>query len=153
LMAKLGSARGAAKRRTLPPALAAHCWRPGESGNPSGHSGAYGEALSLARQAAPDAVRRLIELMGSDDERVAAVACNSILDRALGKPREQPGEAAATQLEEMSAQQRLEWAERLVARAQRLLAGPADRASGAGSASRQTTNYLEPAPPTSTRAR
>ena len=29
----------------------------------------------------------MIELMGSDDERVAAVACNSILDRAFGKPK------------------------------------------------------------------
>lgn len=76
----------AAKRRTLPPALAANRWRPGQSGNPSGHSGDYGEAMRLARQAAPDAVRRLIELMGSDDERVAAVACNAILDRAYGKP-------------------------------------------------------------------
>ena len=34
---------GAAKRR-LPPALAAKCWRPGQSGNPSGHSGEYGDA-------------------------------------------------------------------------------------------------------------
>jgi hypothetical protein len=31
-------------------------------------------------------VRRLVELMGSLDERVAAVACNAILDRAFGKP-------------------------------------------------------------------
>ncbi len=83
---KLGSAKVAAKRRALPAALAAHRWRPGQSGNPSGHSGDYGDALRLARQAAPDAVRRLVELMASDDERVAAVACNAILDRAYGKP-------------------------------------------------------------------
>jgi hypothetical protein len=87
---KLGSAEGAASRRALPPALRAHCWRPGQSGNPGGLSGAYGEAMRLAQQAAPDAVRRLIELMESDDERVAAVACNAILDRAFGKPREAP---------------------------------------------------------------
>jgi hypothetical protein len=43
--------------------------------------------MKLAQQAAPYAVKRLIELIGSDDERVAAVACNSILDRAFGKPR------------------------------------------------------------------
>jgi hypothetical protein len=41
----------------------------------------------LAQQAEPYAVRRLIELMDSEDERVAAVACNSILDRAFGKSR------------------------------------------------------------------
>ena len=76
-----------APKRALPPALAANRWRPGQSGNPSGHSGAYGEAMKLAQQAAPYAVNRLIELMDSDDERVAAVACNSILDRAFGKPR------------------------------------------------------------------
>ena len=137
-MAKLGSGGGAAKRRTLPPALAAYCWRPGQSGNPNGQSGTYGEAISLARKAAPDAVRRLIELMGSDDERVAAVACNSILDRALGKPREQPAEPE-TRFQDMTADQRLEWAEGLVARAQRVLAAPTDRASGAGSVSRRRT--------------
>jgi hypothetical protein len=65
--------------------LAANRWKPGQSGNPSGHSGEYGHAVRLARQAAPYAVHRLIALMDSDDERVAAVACNSILDRAFGR--------------------------------------------------------------------
>ena len=95
---------GAAKR-TLPPALAANRWRPGQWGNPSGHSGAYGEAMRLARQAAPDAVQRLRELAELDridergnliplselpdaDRRVVAVACNALLDRAFGKPKE-----------------------------------------------------------------
>jgi hypothetical protein len=40
-----------APKRNLPPALAASRWRPGQSGNPSGHSGEYGEAMRLARQA------------------------------------------------------------------------------------------------------
>jgi hypothetical protein len=61
-------------------------WKPGQSGNPTGHCGEYGAAMKLAQEAAPDAVRRLIELMNSEDERVAAVACNAILDRAFGKP-------------------------------------------------------------------
>lgn len=86
-MILVGSAMGARKRK-LPSALAANRWQPGQSGNPSGHSGEYGEAMRLARQAAPDAVRRLTELMQSEDERVAAVACNAILDRAFGKPKE-----------------------------------------------------------------
>jgi hypothetical protein len=77
---------GAAKRK-LPAALAAKIWKPGQSGNPSGHSGEYGVAIKLAQRAAPKAVRRLIALMDSEDERVAAVACNAILDRAFGKPR------------------------------------------------------------------
>jgi hypothetical protein len=93
---------GAAKRR-LPPALAANCWRPGQSGNPSGHSGEYGEAMRLARQAAPHAVRRLIELAEIDqvddqgnliplsadaDRRVVTVAANGLIDRAFGKPKD-----------------------------------------------------------------
>jgi hypothetical protein len=53
---------------------------------PSGHSGEYGQAVRLARQAAPYAVHRLIQLMDSEDPRVATVACNAILDRGLGKP-------------------------------------------------------------------
>jgi hypothetical protein len=74
-------------KRALPPALAANRWKKGQSGNPSGQSGEYGQAVRLARQAAPYAVQGLIQLMDSEDERVAAVACNSILDRAFGRPR------------------------------------------------------------------
>jgi hypothetical protein len=44
--------------------------------------------VRLAGQAAPAAINRLIELMSSADERVASVACNAVLDRAFGKPRE-----------------------------------------------------------------
>lgn len=85
----VGSSLPAPKRkRALSPQFTANIWRPGQSGNPAGHSGLYGEAVSLARQAAPAAVRRLIELMGSGDERVASVAANAILDRAFGRPRE-----------------------------------------------------------------
>jgi hypothetical protein len=43
--------------------------------------------MRLARQASPYAIQRLIALMDSEDERVAAVACNAILDRAFGKPK------------------------------------------------------------------
>lgn len=98
-----------APKRTLPPALAANRWRPGQSGNPLGHSGEYSEAMRLARQAAPGAVRRLRELAELDrldergnliplselpdaDRRVVAVACNALLDRAFGKPKEPSSE-------------------------------------------------------------
>jgi hypothetical protein len=87
-MSTLGSRSVARNGKVLAPAFLERRWKPGQSGNPSGLNGQYGEAISLARQAAPDAVRRLVQLMGSDDERVAVVACNAILDRALGKPRE-----------------------------------------------------------------
>jgi hypothetical protein len=60
-----------APKRILPSALVANRWKRGQSGNPSGHSGEYGQAMRLARQAAPYAVHRLIALMDSEDERVA----------------------------------------------------------------------------------
>jgi len=95
-----------APKRTLPPALAANRWRPGQSGNPSGLSGEYGEAVRIARSYAAAAMRRLAELAALNqldgegnlvplselpdaDRRVIAVAANSILDRALGKPKDQ----------------------------------------------------------------
>lgn len=89
----VGSRPGAGSGRALSPQFRARQWQPGQSGNPSGQSGLYGETVRLAREAAPDAIRRLIELMGSQDERVAAVACNAILDRAFGKPKDYEPEA------------------------------------------------------------
>jgi hypothetical protein len=68
-----------------------HPWKPGQSGNPLGpRKGApYFEALRLAREAGPEAVRKLIELMRTSvDKRVITVACNSLLDRGFGKPKE-----------------------------------------------------------------
>lgn len=85
-MSKVGSPSTAPKR-ILPPALAANLWRPGQSGNPRGHSAEYGEVMRLARALSVRAVERLGELLESDDERVVAVAANAILDRAFGKPR------------------------------------------------------------------
>jgi hypothetical protein len=106
----------AAPKRILPPALVANRWRPGQSGNPSGHSGEYGQAMRLARQAAPYAVHRLIALMDSEDERVAAVACNAILDRAFGKPgpaKEEKDDVGA-RLANMTRQERLTEMQRLL---------------------------------------
>ena len=79
-------------KKPTPLALVEHQWKPGQSGNPSGFGGAYAECLRLAREASPRAMERLKELMESEDERVASVACNSILDRAFGKPKELPTE-------------------------------------------------------------
>ena len=98
-----------APKRGLPPALAANRWRPGVSGNPSGHSGEYGVAIKLAQRASPTAMRRLIELMDSEDERVAAVACNAILDRAFGRPKvaEETKDSLEERIRNMSREQRL----------------------------------------------
>jgi hypothetical protein len=48
---------------------------------------------------------RLSELMESEDERVAAVACNSVLDRAYGRPetrRPEPADDLVARLERMT---------------------------------------------------
>ena len=90
--------------------MAANQWKRGQSGNPSGHSGEYGQAMRLARQAAPHAILRLIELIDSEDERVAAVACNSILDRAFGKPapvKEEEKDTLEARIANMTRQERL----------------------------------------------
>jgi hypothetical protein len=42
----------------------------------------------LCREASPDAARRLIDLMNSEDERVALMAADKVLERAWGRPKE-----------------------------------------------------------------
>ena len=44
------------------------------------------EAIALARRASPAAIRRLVELTHSRNATVAIAACNSLLDRAWGRP-------------------------------------------------------------------
>jgi hypothetical protein len=64
-------------------------WRPGQNGNPQGKRGdEYLETIRLARQASPETMRKLIAKTDSNDDRVALVAMQAILDRAWGKPRD-----------------------------------------------------------------
>jgi hypothetical protein len=111
-----------APKRSLPPALAANVWKPGQSGNPAGHSGVYGDALKLARQAAPDAIRRLIELTQSEDERVAIVACNAILDRAFGKvkPATEDKDPEVARIEAMTIEERYKLVDEILEEGRRL---------------------------------
>src|SRR5438128_7446343 len=83
----LGSRSGAGNGRTLSPASLARRSQPGQSGNRSGQAAEYGDVIRLARALSLRAVERLGELMESEDERVAAVARNAVLDRAFGKPQ------------------------------------------------------------------
>lgn len=59
------------------------------------------EAKRLAREHSPAAVRKLVELMDSEDEHVQLKAANAVLDRAFGRPvqetivREEPGDVTA----------------------------------------------------------
>jgi hypothetical protein len=93
--------RGRALERIPSPAP---LWQKGQSGNPSGKSGFYHEAMKLARELTPAAVRRLGELAGlypdevtgewiplsklDIDPRVVSVACLGLTERTLGKPKE-----------------------------------------------------------------
>jgi len=83
--------------------------------------GAPKRALPPALRAAPQAVRRLIELMDSEDERVAAVACNSILDRVFGKAKaaEEAKDDLVARVEAMTPEERVRMAQELLERAKR----------------------------------
>lgn len=61
-------------------------FQPGQSGNPGGRPKEAAEVKALARSHSKAAIEKLVALMGSADERTAIAACNSILDRGLGKP-------------------------------------------------------------------
>ena len=75
--------------------------QPGETANPSGHGGRYHEVVKLAREASPEAMQTLIEIMRDADEETRAriVAIEGILNRAFGRPREMQPEAAAPPLD------------------------------------------------------
>ena len=70
-------------RSRKPPSTA---WKPGQSGNPGGRPKVVAEIRELARQHGYDAIRRLVDLMGSKNENVAVRACEALLDRAYGRP-------------------------------------------------------------------
>src|ERR1700738_4736205 len=60
----------------------------GKSGNPGGRTKQFAQCQRLCREASPDAARRLIELMQSEDERVALMAADKVFERAWGRPKE-----------------------------------------------------------------
>lgn len=63
-------------------------WKPGEHGNKSGTIGEYQRTVGLARQTSMRAMETIISRLDSDDDRVALVAAQAVLERAWGKPRE-----------------------------------------------------------------
>jgi hypothetical protein len=46
------------------------------------------EITDLARQRAPEAFARIVELTANEDPRVALAASQEVLNRAYGKPRQ-----------------------------------------------------------------
>jgi hypothetical protein len=145
----VGSGRDARGRTTiLPKALADRRWRPGQSGNPAGHTREFGEVMKIARSYAPGAMHRLAELaelnqldsegnlvplseLPDADRRVIAVAANSILDRAVGRPKpamEEPKGDMGARLATMTREERLQYMRELLEPVQQhLLAAPKQR--------------------------
>jgi hypothetical protein len=60
-------------------------WQPGQSGNPKGRPKLPVDIRALAKERSLHAFRRIVELIDSDDERVALAAAKEVLDRAWGK--------------------------------------------------------------------
>ena len=57
----------------------------GVSGNPGGRPKTDPEVKAILKAAAPDAARQLVEMMYSDNEKIAMWAITDILDRTQGK--------------------------------------------------------------------
>ena len=58
----------------------------GKSGNPGGRPKIESEVRELAQKHGRAAIRRLVKIMKSDNDRVAVTACQALLDRGFGKP-------------------------------------------------------------------
>jgi hypothetical protein len=96
------NAVSAERRGRMPANLEPFAFKPGQSGNPGGRTPQFAECQRLARELSPRAIQRLGELMESEDERVAVVACNSLLDRAWGRSGRQPHVSARDDLSKLS---------------------------------------------------
>ena len=60
----------------MPSGLAPHTFKSGQSGNPGSKGGTYYEARRICREAWPDAARKMVELMGDPDPRIALMAAD-----------------------------------------------------------------------------
>jgi len=73
-------------------------FKPGQSGNPGGRPRKTPEMRhveDLAKEHTGKAVQGIVELMESPDHRVRLAACEEILNRGWGKPRERVEAAIA----------------------------------------------------------
>jgi hypothetical protein len=63
-------------------------FKPGVSGNPAGRPKKVVDVAALARDGSDKAMAKLIKLIDSESESIALAAANSVLDRAIGKPKQ-----------------------------------------------------------------
>lgn len=59
---------------------------PGTTGNPGGRIGLPADVREMLERAAPQAVAKLVELIGSDDDRISLAASEALLSRLYGRP-------------------------------------------------------------------
>jgi hypothetical protein len=71
-----------------PASVAERPWlfKPGQSGNPGGRPKAADDVQAIAREHTPEAIRTLVRVLSSKNERAAVAAATALLDRAWGKP-------------------------------------------------------------------
>jgi hypothetical protein len=69
-------------------------WGKGETGNPTGMQGhdEYKMARGICAAHTVEAINKQLELMSSQDERVAFMATEAILKRGIGAPRDHSGD-------------------------------------------------------------
>ena len=70
----------------IPARSANGTFAPGHSGNPGGRVGLPADLREALENAAPKAVSRLVELVGSKDGKLALAASEALLSRLYGKP-------------------------------------------------------------------
>lgn len=65
-----------------------HRWVKGQSGNPGGRRKQNKTVTEMAREAAPEAMKKLVKIMKDDKAThgIVAVCAEKILERAYGKP-------------------------------------------------------------------
>lgn len=59
----------------------------GVATNPTGRNGLWVQVQQMCRTKSPEAVNKLVELMSCDDERVAMMAAQKVLEWAWGAPQ------------------------------------------------------------------
>ena len=77
-------------------------WKPGQSGNPNGRPKKAQQIVEKAQDHAEEALKAMIDLLKSSDERVKLTAAQAILDRGLGKPKQTIEDGRKTEVSDFS---------------------------------------------------
>ena len=73
----------------------------GKSGNPDGQTRGYAQMARRLEDMTPRALTRLSKLVESENEAVSLAACRDILDRSLGKAKQNVAVAVTHSLADM----------------------------------------------------